>query len=175
MNLSIERMNLEDVYVHPAAMPAFHCFLDFNSALPLSHEIISTMAHCDRVITAHPVIFQNPEAVDFVIMNFEVFENISFDIVSFAEFENYTSSTILKVNGDLSNKDIEMISWLYVFDAYEQTIMDNSIDQIFFEHFKMQDESLLYSLFEYRPTSRFMLELQERILGWEIDKASNEN
>jgi hypothetical protein len=165
MKLTVDTVYVSNLTIHPASNKAFECFMEMLWELVGDFLIERKMTSENPMIVARPLVIADADGNDSIIMHFGMYDRMLQKLES-AEVEHDDSEgdfqeksyTILRVESELSHSQIELISWLYVIDIFDD--FNEYIDPEIPFSFQIQylDElshELRGNILKYRPESNF--------------------
>ncbi|MEP4892258.1 MAG: hypothetical protein ABJV04_19765 [Aliiglaciecola sp.] len=165
MKLTVDTVFVSELAIHPASNAAFECFMEMLWELVEDFLIERKMTSENPIITARPLVIADSDGNDSIIMHFGMYDRMLQEL-EWAEVEHDDSEgdfqespyTVLRVENELSDSQIELISWLYVIDIFDDfnEYIDPEIPYSFQIHYLVeQSHELLADILRHRPTSNF--------------------
>ncbi|MEP0357419.1 hypothetical protein [Paraglaciecola sp.] len=165
MKLTVDTVYVSELVIHPASNAAFKCFMEMLWELVEDFLIEKKMTSENSIIAARPLVITDADGNDSIIMHFGMYDRM-FQKLEWAEVEHDDSEgdfqetpyTILRVESELSHSQIELISWLYVidiFDDFNQYIEPEIPFGFQMHHLDEQSRELLINILKHRPKSNF--------------------
>jgi hypothetical protein len=158
MKLSLSKLNVDRVKAHPAACKACDCYFEWWYELPLEDGLITPVMHAlCPIILARPLVIRDNNH-DYALMHFDMIDQVFKKVCGDVELD------VFLIESEVSDEEIEIISWLYVIDLYEQCKENLVTSYIIMKHLQQYDMEFLSKLEEQRPRSGYIkLIIQNRL------------
>lgn len=167
MKLTVDSVYVSELAIHPASNAAFECFMEMLWELVNDFLIESTMSSENPMIAGRPLVIADADGNDSIIMHFGMYDHM-LQKLEWEETNYYNSDsdedfiersyTVLRIESELSDSQIELISWLYVIDIFEDFNEFIELDVPFswqMHHLDRQSQELLVNILKHRPSSNF--------------------
>jgi hypothetical protein len=167
MKLTIDTAYVSKLTIHPASQTAFTGFMEIFWEFIDSLRIDGSMDANNPFIVARPLVITDMERNDTIIMHFEMYEHL-LQQLEWQELEHYNSEseleedfqekqyTVLRVESELSDVQIELISWLYVIDIFDDLHYTDALLSWFMHYLDELSHELLVNILKHRPDSDFV-------------------
>ena len=150
MSLSVGKLRLDKCEPHRAASAACRCFFEWWYQTPIGSNGDLIIADCSNFIFARPLIIRK-RSMDYVLMHFDMIDNA---------FTGTNPDTVLDafiVESEICDSKIEVISWLYTVDFYEEVYNnDEEAEDIIMDYLSQYSVSFLKKLKKQRPNSKLL-------------------
>jgi hypothetical protein len=147
MEVKMGAIKVKDIGIHPLAEPAFICFLNIA-------ELRKSFGFNVQLEIENPLCLPMP----LVAKHNRNYMAISHSCIMKDAYINAPQSfrlEVLKVR-NITNKQIEVLSWIHLIDIYETTPADKMSDAIFKHSLRQFADDFIVMLLAHRPKSRLI-------------------
>jgi hypothetical protein len=164
MKLTIDTAYVSKLTIHPASQTAFTGFMEIFWEFVNSLRIDGSMDANNPFIVARPLVIADMEGNDTLIMHFAMYDHLlqqleCQQVEYYSEFEEDFQEkkyTVLRVESKLSDPQIELISWLYVIDIFDDLHDSDALFSWFMHYLDALSHELLVNILKHRPDSNFV-------------------